>query len=332
MIFVPPRCPRPSCPSYAGAAFRCERRGVYARKCDGRTVQRFRCSCCGRFFSTQSFRTDYRLKRPHLHIELFGLLVSKVTLRQAARVLRASRNAVEHRLRLLGDHCRAFHGRRLAAQHGKLRGTFLLDELETFEQHRRFKPLTVPVQIEQRSLFVVDVRVAPLAPRGGLSPALEAEKRGWLRREGRRRSGSRRAVGASFARLAELHAPDGQVEVITDCKASYRAILERNFGPRLCHRAYPGRAPRTTHNPLFPINLSLAMLRDGLSRLVRRTWAHTKLAERLERHLWTWVCWRNYVRGRTNRTPEHTPAMALGVTDRRWRPAELLRWNPKLVG
>jgi hypothetical protein len=35
----------------------------------------------------------------------------------------------------------------------------------------------------------------------------------------------------------------------------------------------------------------------------------------LEAHLSTWVCYRNHVRGRTNRAPHVMPAMTLGVEE-----------------
>lgn len=331
MLFTPPCCPSATCSSRASPTYRFQRRGTFTRQCDGRSVPRFTCSHCGKSFSTQTYRTDYRLKLPHLHLTLFRLFVSKVTLRQAARITGTRRKTVEHRLELLGEHCRAFQTRMLAPMRGKLRGSYLLDELETFERDRRLGPLTVPVQIERKSFFVLDMRVATLPARGRLSPALEAKKRCLELLHGRRKSGSNGAVRACFERLAELHDPEMKVQVLTDRKQSYASLLERVFGARLVHVRHPGKAPRDTHNPLFPINLSLALLRDGLSRLVRRTWAHAKRASRLEQHLWIWGCWRNYVRWRTNKTRERTPAMELGVTHRCWQPSELLRWNPRLV-
>jgi hypothetical protein len=39
------------------------------------------------------------------------------------------------------------------------------------------------------------------------------------------------------------------------------------------------------------------------------------------------VCYRNYVRGKTNLEPQTTPAMALGVQARRWMARELLEWR-----
>ena len=72
------------------------------------------------------------------------------------------------------------------------------------------------------------------------------------------------------------------------------------------------------------------MMRDGLSRLVRRSWAGSKLRQRLGLHNWVWIAYRNYLRPMTNKEAQgegRTPAMVLGVEARRWARAELLRWR-----
>jgi hypothetical protein len=69
------------------------------------------------------------------------------------------------------------------------------------------------------------------------------------------------------------------------------------------------------------------MMRDGISRLVRRSWAASKLRERLREHLWLWVCYRNYVRGITVKAPRVTPAMVAGLRSETVSVSELLRWR-----
>jgi len=327
--FEPPRCPRPDCPSLSSGHHRWCFKGHYPRACDGRLVQRFLCLECHHTFSVQTFRLDYRLKKPKLLRDLWGLFVSKVTHRQAARVLGCNRKTVAHRLHLLGEHCREFHASRLelARKGGGLRGTFQLDELETFEHSRRLAPVTVPVLIERKSYFLVHLETAALPARGGLSEQDRAKK---LEREqefGVRRSGSREAVARCFDALARSHRPRGDVRVQTDRKSTYSSILRRRFGSRLVHERHSSKARRDYGNPLFPINHTLAMMRDGISRLVRRSWAASKLRERLEQHAWIYLVWRNYVRPITNQAPRVSPAMALGVETRRWRTSEVGAWR-----
>jgi transposase-like protein len=332
MRFSPQCCPRAACPSWFTQRFRWRRKGYFRRRCDGRLVQRFVCLECRRFFSIQTFRLDYRLHKPHLHLTLFRDFVSKMTMRQSARTLGCTRRTVAHRLRLLGKHCRAFHAARLehARSRGGMRGVFQLDELESFEHSRRLQPITVPMLIERSSYFVVHAESAPLAARGRLSPALRAKKDERERKLGKRRSRSVLAVRRTFEMLARVHAANACVELQTDRKKSYVGAARRTLGPLVRHRRYSSKARRDYRNPLFPINHTFAMLRDGISRLVRRSWAASKLRERLELHMWIWIVYRNYVRGITNRARHTTPAMALGIEARRGCVAEILAWNARL--
>jgi hypothetical protein len=292
-------------------------------------VQRFLCLTCRRFFSTQSFRLDYRLRKPALNRIVFRDFISKVTQRQSARTLGCSRRTIAHRLLLLGEHCRQFHQQRLdrAAARGGIAGVFQLDELETFEHSRRLCPVSVPVLVEQRTFFVVDVETASLPSRGKLKPADLERKRRRAAAEGVRRSESTAAVRRSFERLAAWHSRDRLVRVVTDRKTSYPTALERAFGARVVHQRASSKVRRDRKNPLFAINHTLAMLRDGLSRLVRRSWAASKKRARLARHLWIWVAYRNYVRGITNKAPSTTPAQALRIIDKQLRREHLLAWR-----
>jgi transposase-like protein len=327
--YRPRFCPHADCPAHRDEPLRHRLHGRYRRRCDGRLVQRFRCLACRRTFSVQSFRLDYRLKNPRLHLTLLGLFASKVTHRQSARILRCTRRTVARRLDLLGRHCEAFHRRMLerARKRGGLSGTFQLDELETFEHNRRLAPVTMPVLIGRRSYFVVDLETAALPCRGGLSEALRQEKQRRERTQGKRRSGSRAAVGACVRTLARARGPRGAVLVLTDRKASYPSILRKELGSRYAHVRVHSKRRRDYKNPLFPINHTLAMARDGISRLVRRNWGASKLRAWLERHAWVWAAWRNYVRGITNQAPRVTPAMAAGVARRRWSVAQMCAWR-----
>lgn len=322
MTFQPRFCPRPDCPSHSGSAFCYRRRGVFQRLCDRRVVPRFLCLACGHGFSLQSFRVDYRLKRPELLPRFFADRVSKVTHRQSARIQACSRATEERHFRRLAAHCQDFHSAQLlrALLHGGLGQTFLLDELETYEHHRLRKPVTVPVLIEHESGFVVDARVGTLASRERSSEKPRPTA-------GVRRSQSRRVVQEALQRLFDFAPKDRKIWMRTDHKPSYAVLLRRRFGRRCVHEQTSSRRRRDLWNPLWPINHTLARLRDGVSRLVRETWAAAKLRGWLAGHIAIWICFRNYVRGRTNRLHWLTPAMALGLDQRRWSVRHLLQWR-----
>ena len=86
-MFQPPFCPYPSCAFHHTPAPRfCSLRGTYWPRCRPHPVQRFRCRACRRSFSRQTFRADYRHKKPHLNAPFLRLMVACVGGRQAARV------------------------------------------------------------------------------------------------------------------------------------------------------------------------------------------------------------------------------------------------------
>jgi hypothetical protein len=333
MSFQPPCCPRSDCRSRSGTPFTYRRRGMFLRRCDRKRVQRFQCLACALSFSEQSFRLDYRLKRPELLPRFFFDRVSKVTHRQSARIHACSRSTEERHFRRLSQHCGEFHDARMAevAAAQGLGEVFLLDELETYEEHRTQKPVTVPILIERQSGFVLDVRVGAMAARGKRGEAKKRRLEGEGKVEGEpkaeRKSESREVVQQAFERLRAFAPKDRELRVLTDQKPSYAQLLEQIFGKRCQHERTISTRRRDMSNPLWSINHTLARVRDNVSRLVRETWAAAKKRCWLAGQLAIWVCYRNYVRGRTNRTTGTTPAMVLGVQKQPWGVPQLLEWR-----
>ena len=336
--FTPPRCPFPACSAHDPAnPFTFRRRGNYVRRLDGERVQRFQCTVCMRSFSSQTFRLDYRLRRPDTLEPIFAALCSKTTLRKTARNLGLGRDHVSRRMRLLGEHARRYHERQLERAEQlpeRLGARFQFDELETYEEHRKLKPVTVAVLVEQKTGFVVHTDVETLPARKPLKGRQKEQLEAIEAKEGRRRSGSRRAVTRTVDALKRVARPAGLVEVTTDRKASYRAALHRAFGGRVLHRRIDGRMQRGVRNPLFPINHTLARFRDLASRLVRQTWAAAKSRAALADQLAVIVAFRNYVDGWRSEPAARqrtTAAEVLGLTSRKLAPSEFLHWRDPIV-
>ncbi len=337
-MFRPPFCPIIDCPSRLNqSVFSWRFRGTYRRKCDGRKIRRFSCNVCMKHFSTQTFKTDYRWRKPKLHFRLFEHFVSKVTMRQMARIHGVRRPTVERRLRQLAKTCRRFHQQVLQNHqaNGGLRGIFQLDELETFETDRRLQPVTMPVIIERSSYFVVYGETAPLGARGNLTPIYARRKLKYEISKGVRHSGSLEAVQNSIYKLKEAHSPSHRIHLQSDKKTTYRKEFRRIVGSQIfCHSTTSSKVRRDKKNLLFPINHTFAMMRDSISRLVRRTWAASKKRQRLDSHFWIWLAFRNYIRSITVRA-KVTPAEVIGVQNQSWTQVELLKWrwpkiNPRL--
>ena len=323
-MFEPPRCPNRSCPHHkhpVGVFWR--RRGTYKPKCRPRPVPRFKCRHCGKGFSRQTFRADYRDHKPHLNAKLLDLLASGVGLRQASRNLKLSLRATELKFRKISKHLRHFNNN-LSPEIDEA-AVFQFDELETFEGRRGARPLTVPIMIERESRFVIWANSAPIRPRGRMSKARKKAIAADERRFGPRRDRSRRSIEQVFRRAAR--AANGEVWLQTDEKSTYPNLARQAFGEeRLTHTRTNSKLPRTTWNPLFPINHTEAMARDLMGRLRRESWLVSKRGWCLDLHLQLFAAYRNFVRRRFN-YDEQSPAQMLGCAPRRMSPGELLSWR-----
>ncbi|MBX3464310.1 MAG: hypothetical protein KF830_14155 [Planctomycetes bacterium] len=323
--FVPSHCPQRSCAAFRDPPKRFFRRaGSYQPQCRAEPIPRFVCKVCERGFSRQTFRLDYRDKRPHANVPLFQLLTSGVGLRQSARLVRLDVHAVQKKFRKLGRHMRMLNRNLLTALPAQR--TLMLDELETFE-HRSITPLTVPVLIDRDSKFVIATDVAPIrrVAKAG------SWRRRWLEsyeaRTGRRRDRGNECVRRVLGRMQQL-LEGRQATLLTDEKASYARQCRRRFGEQVVHRTVPSTLPRTVYNPLFAINLTDAMLRDNNGRLRRRSWLVSKRGPRLGLQLELFAAYRNWHRRRHNDDPaDTTPGVVLQLCRRSLTIAELVAWR-----
>ncbi|HZN41000.1 MAG TPA: hypothetical protein VFD82_19495 [Planctomycetota bacterium] len=202
---------------------------------------------------------------------------------------------------------------------------FVLDEEETYEG-ASIRPLTMPVIIEKQTWFVVATAVGSIRRLAPVGSARRA-RQDWEERHGPQPDQSSACVRRVLQELARK-VPARTILLRTDQKQSYATIAREVFRERLVHETTAGSLLRNTSNPLFPINVTLAMTRDNCGRLRRRSWLVTKKAERLQNHLAIFTVYRNYVRRRFNRDKEaQTPAVLLGLLPRNLDREEVLAWR-----
>ncbi|MEM6676003.1 MAG: hypothetical protein AAF726_24350, partial [Planctomycetota bacterium] len=302
-MFQPPRCPNPHCPEFkAPTPGFFTREGYYQPKCRAHPVPRFRCRTCGRGFSRQTFRADYRDHKPHVNAQVVKLLTHGTGFRGAARLVGLSRRCLELKARKISRNARWLdHNlkRRVArfelGDRDVLRVHF--DEFETFEERRTTRPVTIAVAIESRTRFHFSAVAAPIRPRGKMTPARRAAIEEDEVRFGPRRTRSRTACKVTLRRAARVVPDASVVELFTDKKPSYAPIANWAFrGKPIAHSQTSSTLPRGQRNPLFPINNEEAELREKLSRLRRESWLVTKRRRFLNLHLALYAAWRNWVR------------------------------------
>ena len=325
-MFQPSCCPYRSCANHLDPQPKfCVRFGSFKPKCRAQPVPRFRCKSCGRTFSRQTFRADFRDRKPHLNAQLFGLITSGVGIRQSARRVGLSLRCAELKLRKMGRHLRRLN---LNLRSGfESEASFHFDELETYEGQRNARPLSIPVLIESNTRFIVWAESAPIRPRGSMTPKRLKAIQESESRHGIRKDMSRRSVRRTLHRGAELATSSEKVVLQTDEKSSYPRISRRVFGTaRLKHVKTNSKLVRATWNPLFAINHEEAVMRDLMGRLRRESWLVSKKRRFLDLALHFHIAYRNLVRRRFNRDQE-SPAQLLGFLPRRLRPKELLSWR-----
>ena len=268
---------------------------------------------------------DYRDHRPDLNPKLIELLASGVGLRQSSRLLGLSLRCLEFKYRKIARHLRRLN---LNLQDQlPVWATLQFDELETYEQMRTLRPLTVPLLIERSSRFIIWSESAPIPARHRRTRHGKT-RLDELRKKGRRRDGSRQACRRTLGRAAALARNLGTIGIETDEKRTYPSLIREAFGAQhaIAHETTKSSRIRDVSNPLFPINQTEAIARDLMGRLRRQSWLVSKKRRYLDLGLALFIAWRNLVRRRFN-YDECSPASMLGFTPRRMTEEELCSWR-----
>jgi transposase-like protein len=333
-VFQPPRCPNQDCPEFARPTPRFfTHQGSYHPKCRAHPVPRFRCRTCGRGFSRQTFRADYRDHKPHVNAQVIKQLTHGMGFRGTARLVGLSRRCLELKARKISRNARALdlnlkaRVARFGLGHEGSLMRVQFDEFETYEERRNTRPVTIAVAIESETRFHFAAVAAPIRPRGKMTKSRLAAIAAEEKRFGPRRTRSRTACRVALRRAAKVQPGGRFVYLHTDKKRSYPSIARWAFGVRrITHSRTSSRRPRGKRNPLFPINTEEADMRDKLSRLRRESWLVSKRRRFLNLHLALYSAWRNWARPRFNRD-QLTPAELLGYAPRKLRHEELVGWR-----
>ncbi|KAA3614406.1 MAG: hypothetical protein DWQ01_01510 [Planctomycetota bacterium] len=145
---------------------------------------------------------------------------------------------------------------------------------------------------------------------------------------GKRKSESRKVVNEVLSTLKSLIPIENRIYIQSDRKKLYPSVIKQVFGKNgFVHLQECSKRKRDKGNPLFPINHTLAQMRDNISRLVRRNWGVSKKRNWLVPHLWLWLVWRNYVRPITADGNPPTPGELVGASSHRYCPKEIFQWR-----
>ena len=312
----PPHCPNPVCPSHADPtlSWRWQRAGFFSRLASPQRVQRYRCVPCGRYFSDQTFSTTYWLKRPALLVETFHALTHCTGFRQLARKHGGSPQTFMRLALRLGRHCLLFHERQ--RPRGELTEPLTLDGLRTFE-YSQYHPSEFHVAVGQHSDFTYGFTHSELRRSGSMTAGQRARRALLERRHGRP---DPRSVQREVSRLLGIvTAGATQLVLWTDEHQAYpRALAEQWHLRHREHHTVSSRAVRDHRNPLRAVNHLDGFVRHSCANHKRETIAFSKSRASAIARMWAFLTWRNHVKWRSERRRGETPAMRLGVSERRW--------------
>ena len=348
-------CPNPAC-SYAGITDA----QIHALIGDGthgkaERIQTLRCQACGTTFTSRRDTPLYRLKTPSTRVaEVLTALAEGLSVAGAGRVFAHSEGTITTWLTRAGAHSATLHNRWFRHLHLP---HLQLDELRTRLRSRAqvlwlwvaLDPLTklIPVlhlgaRSQQDAHAVVHELRHWLAP--GCLPvftsdglnlyfyALTAHFGQWVRGVGRRARQWQVAPGLLYGQVKKTSRRRKVVRVtqvmrcgtIEDLRAGLRKL---------------GLSGRLNTSFVERVNLTV---RRGVAALARRTWATAQAAPALLAQLEWWRSYYHFVRPHASlRVPlaqpierggqrlprryrQRTPAVAAGLTSRRWTVRELL--------
>jgi IS1 family transposase/transposase-like protein len=348
-------CPSPACPYHGITDERVHALIGYGYHGATDRIQDLRCQACGTKVSVRRGTALYRLKTPPARVgEVLSALAEGLDVAAAVRVFGHGEGTVTRWLAQAGHHASQLHERLfrlLQLPHVQL------DEIRTRLRGRRrilwlwlaVDPRTkiVPVlhlgpRTQQAAHAVIHTLRAALAPdcvpvvtSDGLRLyyyALTAHFGRWL--DGGRRRRWQVNPALSYGQVQKCYRRRRLVRIRCRVPCGNAAAL------RAALRAlgWSGRV-----NTAFVERLNLTV-RQGVAALSRRTWATAQTADRMRLHLEWWRGYYHFVRphrglrvarrctcpGAGRRPPRRydprTPAMAAGVTMRRWSTIEFLQF------
>jgi transposase-like protein len=318
---VPPFCPNPDCRFHRAAttSWRWVRDGFFSRSRAPGRIQRFRCCHCRRHFSEQTFRTTYWLKRPELLAPTFHRLLGCSGFRQIAREFGCSPQTIATHAAHLGRHCQLFHEQ--LRPRGQVTEPLVLDTFVSFE-YSQYHPTGFHLLVGKDSHLVYGFTDSELR-RSGTMTARQKRKRARL--EARYGRPDPRSTEKEVAVLLQIVLASSATAVLyTDEHQDYPRALRRVTSCKIEHHTTSSRAARNPQNPLFAVNLVDLLIRHGGANHKRETIGFSKRRQSAAGRLWAMLVWRNYVKSFSERKRDATPAMRLGLCERRWAIPEIL--------
>lgn len=271
------KCPNENCLYYQLPDF-IIKDGFFYRKNDSRKIQRFKCKNCKIKFSSSTGKLEFAQKKRRINNKLYQLLGSKISQRRAALILSVNKNTIARKLRYLGEKCRRENLKQLNKSRETVR--LQIDDLITKEK-TKLKPVSISIAVDGDSGMILGAEVSQIPSFGHLAK-LSKKKYGY------RQCHHRKALDNLFHKITSSIHP--YAEIRSDEHARYPEFIQK-YLPHSNHLTFKseracvvgqGELKKVKYDPLFKVNHVCAMMRDGISTLVRKTWSVTQVLARLK--------------------------------------------------
>lgn len=311
--FTPPFCPNPCCRFHVDSGgWRFKKKGFFIRHAAPRRIQRYRCTHCGRSFSSQTFHPTYWLKRPEVLPGLLLRVLACSGFRQVAREMGIAPTTVLCQVERLGRHCLLFHERHRPK--GPLVEPLVVDGFESFE-YSQYHPLHFHTAVGAHSQFFYAFTDSELRRKGRMT---DHQKKRRATLEACLGRPDPRSIEREMAALIALVVPEqSAAEIRSDEHPAYPRALRRLEDRQLQHRVTSSKRPRNPQNPLFPVNLLDLLIRHSSANHKRETIAFSKRRQGAAYRLAILLVWRNYLKSVSERRQDPTPAQRLGILERK---------------
>ena len=318
--WTPPHCPSSTCKYHKElqSDWPWKRMGYYRRNAEPKRIRRFQCGHCGVTFSSQTFSTTYWLKKP----EIIGNLMTKVTggmcNSQIATDLGTSPATIDRQIYRLGRHCQLFHLEKM-----KARPRFhevVIDSFVTFEQSQ-YHPYHLHLAVDKESTFIPFFTDSEVRRSGRMTPQ-QKEKRQVI--EKARGRPDPQAVRKDVQELLSmLTAGISEMVIHSDEHKAYPRAM-RAVDCQIRHIVTNSKKHRDRWNRLYEMNLLDLLIRHAEAEHKRETIAYSKRRNCGVWRLMIFLVWKNYVRPKRVRRCRQTPAMLVGVCERRLTVSEIV--------
>ena len=279
-------CPKKSCKSN-----HIVKNGQFFRANDSRKIQRFLCRSCGKQFSQSTGTLEFGQKKRRVNHELFKLFTAKVSIRRAAIIVGVNKNTAARKFDYLCERSNVRNElfRRKLTQN---KVTHMQFDDQITKEKTKLKPLSISVAMDVNRRYILGAKVSQIPAFGHLA-------RRSRKKYGKRYSNHREKLDELFKEIKDSISPNAIIE--SDEHKNYLPAVRKHF-KSADYKQYKsekgciagqGELKKVRHDPIFGIDHTLAILRDNISTLVRRTWCTTQDPRRLQGHLEMFICFYN---------------------------------------